>query len=102
MYIEFKTNKLKKCCENEKPRKRTWSEEIGKKLVQRLNEIVAAPNLRALKQVRSAKCHELEKDRKGQYAVKLTGNYRLIFKPVGETIEAQVIRVKILEVGDYH
>jgi len=111
MYIEFKTKRLKKQCEDVREREKSWPEAVGKKLVQRLNEIAAAPTLQSFCTLKSAECHQLKGNRKGQFAAKLTGNVRLIFEPVledgvtgaGDAIDrSQAARIRVLEVEDYH
>lgn len=47
-----------------------------------LNELMQLPGLR---------CHELKGDRKGQYAIKLTGFYRIIFTVIGKKLEIACI-----------
>jgi len=55
--------------------------------------------------------HELSHDRKGQFAVDITGNYRLVFEPNNNPIPLKkdggldlnrITKIKILEVEDYH
>ena len=51
-----------------------------------------------LVQHRIGRCHQLQGDRKGQYAMDLTHPYRLIF----EKRDKEIIAVEILEIVDYH
>lgn len=57
------------------------------------------------------KCHQLRADRAGEFALDLWGPYRLIFVPDHDPIprlsdggidRAQVTRILIKEVDDYH
>ena len=111
MEIEFRTSKLKKCCENLKAGTRKWGRENAEKVLQRLNEIEAAEDLEMLLKLPGAGCHALKQDRDGQYSVYLKHPYRLIFEPSGDPsgyIEenninpARVTQVLVLEVEDYH
>ena len=111
MYIKFKSKRLKKQCETYSEACKAWGPERARKVIQRLNEIKAAPTLRDLGHLPPARCHALTGDYKGRYAVNLTHNYRLIFEPIVGSGEAQVSgplqlsqvrEVRILEVIDYH
>jgi len=59
----------------------------------------------------AARCHKLKGDRKGEYAVSISGNYRLIFKPdhdpvprkEDQSIDAiRVTDIQIMGTEDYH
>lgn len=63
----------------------------------RIKLIQAAKNLDDLMALPSLKCHPLKGDRKGQYAVKLTGFYRLIF-----TIEGNMLNIAMIEEVSKH
>ena len=111
MYIEFKSKKLRKRCEEFELAKRAWGKDIAKKLVQRLQEIQAQPTLKELCQLPAARCHALTGKRKAQFAVDLVHPYRLVFEPIQTSQEiyvdqvldhSRVERVKIIEVVDYH
>ena len=59
----------------------------------------------------AARCHELTGNRKGQLAVRVSVNYRLIFEPNHEPVPAKadggldweaVTAITILDIEDYH
>ena len=109
MYIIFKSNKLKKCCEDINLATKEWGLEIAKKIIQRLNEIQAAECLSDLTTVPPTRFHPLEGNREGQYAVDVKHPFRLIFcgvdgndKKYNCSNKSKITRVKILEVKDYH
>lgn len=109
MYIDYKNNKLKKICEDFTRAKKEWGPQIGRKLIQRLNEIQAADCVADLNHQPPTRCHKLSNDRKYQYAVDLVHPFRLIFEPINEDGSLfvcddpkQITRVKILEVVNYH
>ena len=56
--------------------------------------------------IRPPRCHQLKGKRKGQFAVVLTGNWRLVFEPEppieGHVNLAEVKKIRLLEVVDYH
>jgi len=107
MILEYKTNKLKKQCENPNIAKKEFGSDIGNKLTQRMGELLAATNLLDIKCLPSARLHRLEGNRSDQYAVDLVHPHRLVFKPIlendGDIKKLEIITiVKIEEVTDYH
>jgi proteic killer suppression protein len=76
----------------------------------RIAALLAAPTLQEMENV-PGNCHALRGDRKGQFAVSLWGPFRLIFRPAHEPApllhdggvdKAQVTKIRIEEVEDYH
>ena len=109
MYVEFKTLKLKKQCEDINLARRQWGEPVARKIIQRINELIAAERLCDISHLPPTRCHALTHNRKGQFAVDLTGQLRLVFQPINDDglvltgVEPlHIYRVKILEVIDYH
>ena len=68
---------------------------IGRKYIQRLAILRATDKFAQLYGHRALRLHPLKGNRKGQYAMTLTGNYRLIVEPVEEGA------VRIVDVEDY-
>lgn len=52
------------------------------------------------------RCHELSGDRAGQFSVRLTANWRLVFEPdpivSGVVKKEEVTKIRLLAVEDYH
>ena len=91
MIVNFKTKKLEKCyCQSNQAQKEFGSQ-IAKKYIQRVNLIKAAKNLDEVMSLPGLRCHPLKGNRKGQYAVKLTGFYRLIFTADGDCLDIALI-----------
>ncbi len=76
-----------------------------------MQELISAQNLEILKTIPAANCHELKGNRKGEFAVYISGNYRLIFEPDcnpvpvkdDNTIDCiRISDIKILGTEDYH
>lgn len=84
MYIEYKSTKLEKQCKEFKQACRAFGINSAKKLIQRINEIKAAPTLADLNMFPPTRCHALKGDRKGQFAVYIEHPKRLIFEPLGK------------------
>lgn len=110
MKIEYRKNKLKKQLSNASEIKKAFGV-IAKKVSSRLDDIEASPNLAVLIQIPAANCHSLSGDRKGEWAVDISSNYRLIFDiahdPIPKTEDNSIITllvtdICILEIVDYH
>lgn len=110
MKIGYKTNKLKKQLSTPTEIKKSYGN-MAKMVSRRLDEIVASPTLKVLQQLPGPNCHALKGDRDGQWAVNISGNYRLIFEidhdPVplnedGSINSILVTDICILETTDYH
>lgn len=75
---------------------RTWGTVIGLRYVERLNQILDLDQVDDLASIRAFDFHPLSGTRRGQHAIRLTGQVRLIV-----TVE-QPETVTIVEVVDYH
>ena len=87
MEIRFRTHKLEKQYTSHKEAEKAYGVEVARKYIQRVNIIKKAKDIEVLKILPGLRCHELKGDRKGQWAVKLTGFHRLIFTLEGECLE---------------
>lgn len=110
MKISFKSNKLARSLTEAKEIQKAFGL-MAKKVNQRMKEISASDNLEVLKSIPAAKCHELKLNRKGEFAVVISGNYRIIFipdhhpVPVKDDSSIDCIRItdiQILGTEDYH
>lgn len=96
--IQFRTNTLRKRYQFSNLAFKAYGEQVGRKYIQRINIIKQAKNIEELKSIRTLRCYPLKGDRKGEWAVKLTGFYRLIFTLIGENLEI----VRIEEVSKHY
>jgi proteic killer suppression protein len=110
MDIKFKSNKLEKNLTIPGEISRTYGT-MAKLVNQRMKEFLASRNLFVLSTIPGPKCHELKGSRKGELAVIISGNWRIIFEPNHDPLPLktdggldwqQVTSIKILEVTDYH
>lgn len=110
MQIEYSKNKLKKQMSNASELKKAFGVN-ARRIKSRLDDIEASPNLAVLIQIPAANCHPLTGDRKGEWAVDVSANYRLIFEiqndPIPKTENGSidvilVTDIRILKVDDYH
>lgn len=91
MIVNFKTKKLEKCYCQSSQAQREFGDQIAKKYIQRVNLIKAAENLNEVMLLPGLRCHALKHNRKGQYAINLTGFYRLIFTVEGDCLDIALI-----------
>ena len=70
-----------------------------------------ADNLGIMRTIPAARCHKLTGDRKGELAVDISGNYRMIFEPGHNPIPKkedgglnweEVTKIQLNEIIDYH
>jgi plasmid maintenance system killer protein len=108
--INFKSNKLEKQLTIPKEMHKAFGQ-MAKMVNQRMKELKAADNLAVMRTIPAAKCHELTQNRKGQLAVKVSGNYRLIFYPDHDPVPSKadggmewssITIIEIIEIEDYH
>ena len=96
MHIEFATNRLADAGASLAEASRLFGVPIGRKYIQRLAILKATDKFTQLFGHRALRLHPLKGNRAGQYAITLTGSFRLIMERVEED------RVRILDVEDYH
>ena len=91
MIVKFRTRKLEKSYLQSKQAIKEFGEQVGRKYILRINTIKVTHNLDDLKKLPGLRCHPLKGDRAGQYAVNLTGFYRLIFTMEGDELNIVMI-----------
>ena len=110
MDLSFASRKLKKQMEDDRQLQKAFGQ-LAKPLRRRLVTLADAPALADVPAGPPDRCHLLTGDRAGQFAVMLTGNWRMIFEPDhdpvprlpngGLDVEAVTV-IRIIEVVDYH
>lgn len=110
MEIHYANNKIKKQLSSATEIKRTFGL-MAKKVSVRLEEIRASPNLAVLIQLPAANCHALSGDKKGEWALDISGNHRMLFEishdPVPLKDDSSIDTIKITDITitrttDYH
>lgn len=110
MNITFKNKKLQKILTDPGEIKKAYGS-MAKRVSQRMDQFQAAPNLATIQSLPALECHLLTGDRKGEWAVSISGNYRLIFEINHDPIPAKedggvdsirITDIRILETTDYH
>ena len=98
MEVRFKTNKLQKQYENSKEAIKAYGLDVAKKYIQRVGILKSAKSFDDLSKIPQLKFHPLTGDRKGEFAISLTGFYRLIITNDGDTFDI----AKIEEVSKHY
>lgn len=98
MIVKFKTKQLQLCYTEYRKASKTFGNNVARKYIQRINIIQQSHNLDELTRLPGLRCHALKGERRGQYAINLTGFYRLIFKLSGTQLEI----VNIEEVSKHY
>jgi len=110
MTVDFYSNKLRKQFADAGSLQKAFGK-LALKIVERMEDIESSPSMAVLRQIGKANCHKLSGKRSHQWAVDLSGNYRLIFEfdhdpiPMKSATEidfASVNRIRIVEIIDYH
>ncbi|GED53727.1 killer suppression protein HigA [Brevibacillus borstelensis] len=111
MNIYYANKRIARVFDSKKNLDKTYGVDISKKIQQRLFELNAANSLDDISHLPPARCHELNGERAGQFAVDLKHPHRLIFTPGEDPVPRKadgsidrklVTSVIILEVVNYH
>ena len=110
MELSYKTRKLEKQLTDPKEMAKAFGQ-LARKVNQRVKELADADTLAIMRTLPAARCHELTGNRKGELAVDISGNYRLIFEPNHSPIPQkedggldwdEVTKIQINQITDYH
>ena len=105
MEFSFK-GKLQKQLGSKKEMQKAFGHERAKPLMLRIGLLANAKTLADVPVDPPPRCHRLKGKRKGQFAVSLVGNWRLVFEPdppiKGHINLGAVKKIRLLEVVDYH
>lgn len=98
MDITFRTTKLEKQYTKSQEAVRAYGMEVALRYILRVNTIKAARGIEELEKLPGLRCRRLKGNRKGQWAINLTGFWRLIFTLQGDELEI----VRIEEVSKHY
>ena len=111
MEIVFDNRRLEKVCMQTREAVKELGSDDARKLQQRIGELRAAETLEDFCRLPGPRCHELTKNRAGQFAADLKHSRRLVMIPEGHPVpckpdggidRALVRSIRILGVVDYH
>jgi toxin HigB-1 len=94
--LDFSSNRLSDASISLSDASRLFGVPIGRKYIQRLAILRAVEKFTQLYGLHALRLHPLKGNRSGQYAITLTGNYRLIVEKIRED------KINIMDVEDYH
>ncbi|MBI2172364.1 MAG: type II toxin-antitoxin system RelE/ParE family toxin [Chloroflexi bacterium] len=80
MKVRFADRQLERCFLDGGLANRTWGESVGQRFVQRVKVLQASSKFEDLFEARTLRLHPLTGNRSGQWALKLIGRWRLIFR----------------------
>ncbi len=98
MIIQYKSKKLEKVCTDFSSAQRVHGKDMAERIHQRIDEIAAADSVEMLVKYAIGRCHPLNGNRSGEYAMDLHHPYRLVFEVINEEIKI----ARILNIEDYH
>lgn len=110
MEISYKSRKLEKQLTDPKEMSKSFGQ-LAVTIKMRLKNLKDADNLAIMRTIPAAGCHELTGNHKGELAVDVSGNYRMIFEPDHNPIPQksdgglnweEVNKIQINEIEDYH
>ena len=96
MIVEFTSHHLADASISFAEASRVFGLPIGRKYIQRLAILRATDKFTQLYGHRALRLHPLKGNRAGQFAITLSGNYRLVLEKIEED------KVRIVDVEDYH
>lgn len=84
-----------------------FGKDRARRIMARLDEFDAAKNLAQIPSDSPPRCHKLQGNLQGEFAVDVSGNYRMIFEGydknnVISTKKTEIVTVQIISIEDYH
>ena len=98
MEVEYRNSSIEKVCTNASIAEKKYGSKMAEKIQLRIDPIKAATTVEEMIQFRIGRCHPLQHNRQGKYAVDLVHPMRLVFTKKGDEIQIACI----LEIIDYH
>jgi len=84
MDVRFGSRALEDCYRNHTLGRSAWGEKIATRYVQRVNQLYAARSAADLFTLKALKLHPLKGKRKGQHALRLDVDWRMVVRFEGE------------------
>ena len=104
MKINVPTKKLEKILMSEKNIKKEYNK-LSQRLMMRINTLQTVDNLSYVPTDKPERCHLLEGEYRGCYAVCIDSNWRIIIKPKGYEMpydKTIITEIDIIDIVDYH
>jgi len=104
MQIDVPDKKLRKILSNNKEIRKKYNI-LDKKIMARISMLQTVDNLNQVPTDQPERCHLLDHEYKGCYAISIKENWRLIIKPDGYDMpynKEEITKIKIMDIVDYH
>jgi len=101
MIVCFKNKKVLELYElevNQCVVKYKFAKHIVEKYKMRIGQLIDAPDLKTIGQIKSLNLEKLKGDRKGQLSIRVDNQFRICFQQLNEN----EISVELIELTDYH
>lgn len=98
MQVEYRNQKLRKICTDASRARKVYGREMAIKIHQRIDQLEAVDTVETLVVAGIGRCHLLDGNRKGQFAMDLVHPHWLVFTKREADIEIACIE----EITDYH
>lgn len=93
MNVTFATAKLQRCYESMRAAERAWGREVAVRYADRIELMIGVEGFHRLFELAALRLHPLKGERAGEYAMTLSGRWRLIVEPSGDGRSATVSEV---------
>lgn len=93
MHVYFRTSQLERAFEESDRAVRRWGEPVARKYITRIIQLANAQDYADIRKLASLRTHPLKGDRKGQWALDMTGRWRLIVEPSRNGREVTILEV---------
>lgn len=80
MRVRFASRELARCYESECDAVRAWGPVVGRRYIDRVSLVRQGRSVEDLNAIRSLRLHPLTGRRSGQFAIRITGRWRLVFR----------------------
>ncbi len=101
MWILFENKKVLELYQSEVKvcvAKYKYAKHIVEKYKLRIGQMIDAPNLQTLGQIKSLNLEKLKGERKGQFSIRVDNQFRICFRE----LRTNEIIIEIMELVDYH
>ena len=106
LIIEIENRKVRKIFKDDTTLIKTIGLDMARSVKKRLNQLIASDNFMEFLEIGLGNPHPLVCNLDKCYGIKITGNYRLIVKPLSENLDADSLRkckkIDLKGVADYH
>lgn len=101
------TKKLTKILNSPRLMTKEFEKDRARWIMARLDEFDAAKNLAQIPSDSPPRCHKLQGNLQGEFAVDVSGNYRMIFEgydknDVISAKKTEIVTVQIISIEDFH